>query len=466
MERDMARHLVTESAAFFARLFQDCPEEVLSRHPKAAFKHALAALSASDFPAFADRCRWLARYCAALDEAHPATPVLRGELEMLLALAEYNDIAAMSVRHRRAWELLGRPTGLYPPESTWSMGCPSVLFMFHRESGNIREEVRLMRECMPHYYKAAAWHGAGGELLFEAEALCMAGILPRRSASAVRPRPWLRCTGLPAIRFAPYFCARVWLWARKNTSTACAAVREMRDLITKKQDYFLLHTAEVCAARLSGLLRRPDEIPAWVHEGRGERMYAFAQGDFRLAQGRTLLLAGDAAAVLGLFHALLQPPLFDKHRLFFIYAHIFLAAAHAMLDAREKALESLRAALDAALPDDVLMPFVENADLVLLLLLAPQETRHEDGVRRILALAEPWLRHLGLPGTRASEIPFGLSVKQYEIARLAAEGRTGPEIACRVGLGLNTVKTHLKTVYRKCGANNRPELRRLLHGEK
>ena len=139
MERDMARHLVTESAAFFARLFQDCPEEVLSRHPKAAFKHALAALSASDFPAFADRCRWLARYCAALDEAHPATPVLRGELEMLLALAEYNDIAAMSVRHRRAWELLGRPTGLYPPESTWSMGCPSVLFMFHRESGNIRE---------------------------------------------------------------------------------------------------------------------------------------------------------------------------------------------------------------------------------------------------------------------------------------------------------------------------------------
>ena len=129
-------------------------------------------------------------------------------------------------------------------------------------------------------------------------------------------------------------------------------------------------------------------------------------------------------------------------------------------------LSDVRAALDAALPDDMLMPFVENADLVLPLLLAPQETRHEDGARRILALAEPWLRHLGLPGTRASEIPFGLSVKQYEIARLAAEGRTGPEIACRVGLGLNTVKTHLKTVYRKCGANNRPELRRLLHGEK
>lgn len=63
--------------------------------------------------------------------------------------------------------------------------------------------------------------------------------------------------------------ARVWLWRGKTPRRACAAVREMRDLITKKQDYFLLHTAEVCAARLSGLLRRPDEIPAWVHEGQG-----------------------------------------------------------------------------------------------------------------------------------------------------------------------------------------------------
>ncbi|MFR3459281.1 MAG: helix-turn-helix transcriptional regulator [Bilophila wadsworthia] len=449
----MARHLVTESAAFFARLFQDCPEEFCPGTPRRRSSTPWP-LSASDFPAFADRCRWLARYCAALDEAHPATPVLRGELEMLLALAEYNDIAAMSVRHRRAWNCWAAPRGCIrrnPPGDV----CPSVLFMFHRESGKLREEIRLMRECMPHYYKAADWHGAGGELLFEAEALYMAGDFTEalrlcRQAETVAALHGQLCNTLCAL----FLRARLAL-ARKNTSTACAAVREMRDLITKKQDYFLLHTAEVCAARLSGLLRRPDEIPAWVHEGRGERMYAFAQGDFRLAQGRALLLAGDAAAVLGLFHALLQPPLFDKHRLFFIYAHIFLAAAHAMLDAREKALESLRAALDAALPDDVLMPFVENADLVLPLLLAPQETRHEDGVRRILALAEPWLRHLGLPGTRASEIPFGLSVKQYEIARLAAQDAPA-EIACRVGLGLNTVKTHLKTVYRKCGANNRP----------
>lgn len=175
MERTWPAIWSRESSAFFARLFQDCPEEVLSRHPKAAFKHALAALSASDFPAFADRCRWLARYCAALDEAHPATPVLRGELEMLLALAEYNDIAAMSVRHRRAWELLGRPTGLYPPESTWSMGCPSVLFMFHRESGKLREEIRLCGNVCRITTKRRDWARARAASCFRGGTLYMAG---------------------------------------------------------------------------------------------------------------------------------------------------------------------------------------------------------------------------------------------------------------------------------------------------
>ena len=116
-----------------------------------------------------------------------------------------------------------------------------------------------MRECMPHYYKAADWHGAGGELLFEAEALYMAGDFTEalrlcRQAETVAALHGQLCNTLCAL----FLRARLAL-ARKNTSTACAAVREMRDLITKKQDYFLLHTAEVCAARLSGLLRRPDE---------------------------------------------------------------------------------------------------------------------------------------------------------------------------------------------------------------
>ena len=38
---------------------------------------------------------------------------------------------------------------------------PSVLMMFHRESGGLLKEQEEMRECMPHYYKITNGHGQG-----------------------------------------------------------------------------------------------------------------------------------------------------------------------------------------------------------------------------------------------------------------------------------------------------------------
>lgn len=58
--------------------------------------------------------------------------------------------------------------------------------------------------------------------------------------------------------------------------------------------------------------------------------------------------------------------------------------------------------------------------------------------------------------------PFGMSEREYETARLAAEGLYNQEIAERLGLSVNTVKTHLRKAYRKSGASSRPTLRKIL----
>ena len=61
-----------------------------------------------------------------------------------------------------------------------------------------------------------------------------------------------------------------------------------------------------------------------------------------------------------------------------------------------------------------------------------------------------------------AEAPFGLSAQEYRAAKLAADGLSNQEIASVLSLSLNTVKTHLKAVYRESGANSRPTLRKLL----
>lgn len=59
-----------------------------------------------------------------------------------------------------------------------------------------------------------------------------------------------------------------------------------------------------------------------------------------------------------------------------------------------------------------------------------------------------------------SDLP--LTTRQREIADLASRGFTVDEMAALTGCTPNTVKTHLKTVYRVLGVANRIELRELL----
>ncbi|NIH78995.1 response regulator [Amycolatopsis viridis] len=51
----------------------------------------------------------------------------------------------------------------------------------------------------------------------------------------------------------------------------------------------------------------------------------------------------------------------------------------------------------------------------------------------------------------------GLTRREYEVLRLAAQGQTNPEIADTTGLTRNTVKTYLQSALHKLGARNRVE---------
>ncbi len=463
LENDISRNIVHEESRFFAELFRAVPDETLARHMGAAFHHAIAVFMEGDFAAFGARLGWIGAQCAAMPD-NPESDAWRGELEFLLSLAAYNDIAAMSAHHRRANALLGRPTQLFGPESPWTLGCPSVLFMFHREPGKLAEELRLMRECMPHYYTLAAGHGAGAERLMEAEALYNAGEFTYAAVACHRAEAEAQAHGqLGNVFCAMFLRLRLALFSG-DVPGARALTERMHVMIRARRDYFLLHTVDLCNGFLHA---RPEElgrIPDWLRAGRtGEdeekRLYTFAGGFYYLIHGRILLLEGQAARCAGLFAWLLEAAPFARHLLFALYAHLYQSAAFAALGKPEEAHAALNTALDLALPDTILMPFVENSDLLLPLLIAPQREEHREGVRRILALA----RERGHSGLAAREqgAPFGLSAKQYATARLAAEGLSNPEIAERLDIAVNTVKTHLKAAYQKCGVQNRPALRKL-----
>ncbi len=100
---------------------------------------------------------------------------LLGECDLIMSFLGYNDIEKMSALHQSACRQMNRSAISIKKYGSWTFGSPSVLMMFHRTVGKMREEVEIMEKAMPYYYQVTNRHGAGAELLMAAEAAFMRG---------------------------------------------------------------------------------------------------------------------------------------------------------------------------------------------------------------------------------------------------------------------------------------------------
>ena len=136
-----------------------------------------------------------------------------------------------------------------------------------------------------------------------------------------------------------------------------------------------------------------------------------------------------------------------------VEAHLLAGLAHLALGDRQAAAAAAEAALTAAEPEGLIFPFAMIEVAEVLDALPSHETAHGALLADVVELRR------GVPASRTDRgrpaRPEELSPSELRVLRFLPTNLTRPEIAHSLHVSVNTVNTHIRSIYSKLGASDR-----------
>jgi LuxR family maltose regulon positive regulatory protein len=169
-------------------------------------------------------------------------------------------------------------------------------------------------------------------------------------------------------------------------------------------------------------------------------------------QARLLIAESDDKGALERIAPLLAEPAGASSLIDRITALLTAAVAHRRLSQASEAGELLSQALALAEPEDACGPFIAAGPPVrsALTVLVPPSSRCAGFAGHILDRFDG-----RLPRSAGTQSPALLTDSELAVLRFLPSHMTNQEIAEALFLSINTIKTHLSSVYRKLGVANR-----------
>ena len=376
-----------------------------------------------------------------------------GETELLISFTAYNDIAEMSRHHRKAYELLGKKASLINLRSTWSFGSPSVMCLYHAETGCLDRELELMDECMPYYYRLTGGHGTGSEFAMRAEAEFLRGNFHDAETLAHRAMFEAKSKNQASV----YQCA---LFVLANTALVSGDETKLFDTIFAMSESAAANAEDMCRYTFSMFLgyiyaftHRAAKIDSWLADGNfgTDRLAPMTVPFAHIVYAKALLERKEYAKLLAFCPFACNAAAAIPSVLPQIYFNIFECCANAALGNINKAEKSLKTALSLAAADSIYMPFAQNYAGIKTVLGSIKESPAYDIICRCGAEFEKSAAKIGLSGSR-------LSPREREVAELIRKGLTNKQIAARLYVSVSTVKMTVSNIFDKTGIRSRAQL--------
>jgi LuxR family maltose regulon positive regulatory protein len=222
----------------------------------------------------------------------------------------------------------------------------------------------------------------------------------------------------------------------------------------------LLTGAHALAPRIAGWLATmqarlgmPDEARATLAGFSAAPERIGALGAIDNARAVISMTEGDPATALDVLREVRDSTAPEGPGFTLVEAHLLAGTAHLALGDRSAAAAASEAALETAEPDRLIFPFAMT-DVAELLDVLP---RHETAHGALLADIVDLLRGASAPSTDRERLSQWeeLSGSELRVLRYLPTNLTRPDIARELYVSVNTVNTHIRSIYSKLGARDR-----------
>lgn len=387
-----------------------------------------------------------------------------GNLYFVKGYTEFNNIEIMNGFYRQALDYSYFPVNGVTSKIPFNFSCPSILHLYHTDEENADEELTKLVECMPYYYELSGGHGKGADALMKAEILFNRGefdaaaILCHKALYMADSREQYSIS-VGAKLLLTRICLNNGKYDEFKQNYDSLSVGNM-DFNGLDHEYNVL--SELAKGFIDITTDKAKNVSKWLTDWKtvenNVNIMCMSYAD--IIYGKWLLLTEQYTRFLGISGELLGVASIFSNELSKIYLYIYIAAANDVLGNKDKADRILCTAMDIALRNDFIMPFVENYTHISELLTShSMDMKYRNFVKKIAGTAVKYgagVRNI-LKNARNKD-NFGLTARELEVAKLAAGRLSNKEIAGELFIAESTVKSTMKIIFNKLDISKRQDL--------
>jgi LuxR family maltose regulon positive regulatory protein len=360
----------------------------------------------------------------------------------------FNHISEIKASNRDILRLLkGQNSYLTFQEHEFTFGSPHYLYIYYRDIGSFRALSDILSENVG-YAEFSNGCGTGCDSLARAEYALETGDFEKVERNLLEAMIKAKTMSQTAVMICAKFC-QIRLQIIQGKLFEALKLLDQIQLEIGAQNNSLFNTAvDLCKGYIFASIGQPEQIPYWLQIGDmtdSDIMYQGIAYNY-LVYGKALMASGKFIELDTLILKFKKHFSIFSNQLGLIYTKIFEAAAKYQLQGASIGATYLEIALTEAEQDGLVMPFVESATHIeeMLQMLSRKHPDNEY-IARILSLCGQYKKIIqGQPHKSVV-----MTKREISILSLSAAGLNRKDIANRLFITEETVKSHFKNIYLK-----------------